>query len=144
MASGLPQTPEELLQIHGIGSAKLEKYGAVFLTILADYCRDHPELLPPPRPGPPARADSLSGLRKRYHEVGEAFNAGQSIEQLVEAWQVKPDTILDHLYKYFQEGYPLRSGGLLPLLRVPKTSSGGLCRLSENSVLNFSGRFLRH
>ncbi len=120
MASGLPQTPEELLQIHGIGSAKLEKYGAVFLTILADYCRDHPELLPPLRPGPPARADSLPGLRKRYHEVGEAFNAGQSIEQLVEAWQVKPDTILDHLYKYFQEGYPLRSGGLLPLLRVPE------------------------
>ena len=119
MATYLPQTSEDLLQIHGIGSAKLEKYGAVFMTILADYCRDHPEIKARQRPATLPREDLRPTGGKRHHLVGEAFNAGQSVEQLAEAWQVKPDTILDHLYKYFQEGYPLRSGGLLTLLQIP-------------------------
>ena len=78
-----------------------------------------PKSYPPRRPAAQPREDSQPGLRKRHHLVGEAFNSGQSVEQLAEEWQVKHDTILDHLYKYFQEGYPLRSGGLLHLLQIP-------------------------
>jgi len=119
MATYLPQTPEDLLQIHGIGRSKLEKYGAVFMTIVPDYRRSHPELIPFPRHSKPPPADSLPGIRKRHHMVGEAFTAGQSVEQLAEIWQVKRDTILDHLYRYFQEGYPLRSDGLRHLVQIP-------------------------
>jgi ATP-dependent DNA helicase RecQ len=37
MANGLPQTAEELLEIPGVGEAKLKKYGAVFLEVLSEY-----------------------------------------------------------------------------------------------------------
>jgi len=118
MAADLPLTREDLLHIHGIGAAKLENYGAVFLNILAAYCRAHPELKVRPRPPAPSREDPCQTSRKFHHLVGEAFNAGQAVEQLAEKWQVKHETILDHLYQYFQEGYSLRSGGLLQLLQI--------------------------
>ena len=137
MATYLPQTPEDLLQIHGIGGAKLEKYGAVFMTLMADYCRDHPEINPPRRPAAQPREDSQPGLRKRHHLVGEAFNAGQSVEELAVEWQVKHDTILDHLYKYLQEGYPLRSGGLLHLLQIPDEQKQRAMRAFEELGLEF-------
>jgi ATP-dependent DNA helicase RecQ len=89
------------------------------MTLVVDYCRDHPEISPPRHPAAPPRAVSQPALRKRHHMVGEAFNSGQSVEQLAEAGQVKRDTILDHLYNYFREGYPLRTGGLRDLLQIP-------------------------
>jgi ATP-dependent DNA helicase RecQ len=39
MASRLPQTREELSQIYGIGAAKLEKYGGIFLELIRQHCR---------------------------------------------------------------------------------------------------------
>ena len=137
MAAYLPQTPEDLLQIHGIGSAKLAKYGALFMTVVADYCRNHPELISTLRPAKPPSADSPPDLRKRHHLVGEAFNSGQSVEQLAEEWQVKHDTILDHLYRYFQEGSPLRSGGLRHLLQIPDEQQETAMQAFEKLGLDF-------
>jgi hypothetical protein len=41
-------------------------------------------------------------------EVAEAFNAGQSLEALLERYRVRPGTILEHLTQYAQEGGTLR------------------------------------
>jgi ATP-dependent DNA helicase RecQ len=41
MATHLPQAKDSLSQIHGIGAAKLEKYGDVVLDIIRQYCRTH-------------------------------------------------------------------------------------------------------
>jgi len=39
MASRLPQTREELSQVYGVGAAKLEKYGDIFLELIRQHCR---------------------------------------------------------------------------------------------------------
>ncbi|MBU3931517.1 MAG: DNA helicase RecQ [Pseudomonadota bacterium] len=39
MASRLPQTREELSANYGVGAAKLEKYGDIFLELIRRYCR---------------------------------------------------------------------------------------------------------
>jgi ATP-dependent DNA helicase RecQ len=41
IATHLPQTKDGLSRIHGIGAAKLEKYGDVVLDIITQYCRIH-------------------------------------------------------------------------------------------------------
>ncbi|WP_222424013.1 RQC domain-containing protein [Desulfamplus magnetovallimortis] len=41
---------------------------------------------------------------KRHTIVGEAYNNGKSIHYLMEEYNVKQQTILNHLYKYRQEG----------------------------------------
>jgi len=35
-----PQTMERLLDIHGVGIVKREKYGSIFLSLIQKYCRD--------------------------------------------------------------------------------------------------------
>jgi ATP-dependent DNA helicase RecQ len=42
MAAHLPRTAEGMLQIHGVGRTKLDRYGPIFLKVLEDYFRDHP------------------------------------------------------------------------------------------------------
>lgn len=37
MCEKLPQTPDELLQVSGVGYAKREKYGAAFLELLREH-----------------------------------------------------------------------------------------------------------
>ena len=41
MAAQLPQSVEAFIQIPGIGTAKVEKYAAVFLPIIRAYCQEH-------------------------------------------------------------------------------------------------------
>jgi superfamily II DNA helicase RecQ len=39
MAAVRPQTPDELLEVNGVGARKLEKYGGEFLGVLCDHER---------------------------------------------------------------------------------------------------------
>ncbi|MEA4936111.1 MAG: AAA family ATPase [Paludibacter sp.] len=41
MADFLPLSEKELLQIHGFGKAKVEKFGRQFLEVITDYCLDN-------------------------------------------------------------------------------------------------------
>lgn len=41
MADFLPLSAKELLQIHGFGKAKVEKYGKLFLDVITEYCLDN-------------------------------------------------------------------------------------------------------
>ena len=41
MATHLPQSEEALIQIHGVGPAKIEKYADDFLPIICAYCEEH-------------------------------------------------------------------------------------------------------
>jgi ATP-dependent DNA helicase RecQ len=38
MAAIIPKSKAELLQVHGIGPAKIEKYGQEFLDVILEYC----------------------------------------------------------------------------------------------------------
>ncbi len=40
MAAYFPQTMESFLDIHGVGIAKREKYGSIFLGLIQEHCRD--------------------------------------------------------------------------------------------------------
>ena len=46
---------------------------------------------------------------RRYVVVGEAYNSGESLENLMARYGVTADTILNHLARFIQAGNPLRS-----------------------------------
>lgn len=119
MAVFLPEDLEQMSRIHGVGRAKLEKYGAVFLQIVTDYLRSHPSVTKPPVSVPPLpEKQSYSG--RRHILIGEAYNAGQSIPQVAERFGIQQKTVVRHLYTFQQEGFPLRPDGFLPLLNLPQ------------------------
>jgi len=104
MAAYFPQDKEGLLNMSGMGKVKYERYGADFLAIIKSYCQENRI---EEKYKAPMRDKDDAG--RRYVAVGEAYNAGQSIESLMARYGVSADTILNHLARFIQAGNPLRT-----------------------------------
>ena len=110
MATYFPRSETTLERLHGIGRAKITRYADIILT-------HHRRLLPGTRAGresedrPLAPASASKSLISRSREVGERFRTGESLNQLMQAYGVKRQTIISHLERYMQ------SGGVLPVER---------------------------
>ncbi len=124
MAHYFPRSPESLLDIHGVGRSKLERYGDEFIQIIEDYCARHAVTGSPPPPK--ARAKAPDDYRHR--EVGRAFNNGMEIDVLMERFGVARQTVLTHLFRYCMEEGTLRAEGLAPLMTLPDETRQALYR----------------
>jgi ATP-dependent DNA helicase RecQ len=104
MAAYFPQSKESLLNMSGMGKVKYERYGTDFLTIIKVYCRENRI---EEKYKTPMREKDDAG--RRYMVVGDAYNAGESVQNLMARYDVTADTILNHLARYIMAGNPLRS-----------------------------------
>lgn len=111
MAAAFPHSAESLVQIHGVGKAKLERYGDEILPIIRDYCRKK-GLQEKPRSAPPQRSHT-TGLANRTLEVLSLYNAGKSVPEIAETYGVKHRTVLNHLWEATLAGRQLAPGDLL-------------------------------
>ncbi|MGE5376156.1 MAG: RecQ family ATP-dependent DNA helicase, partial [Bacteroidota bacterium] len=128
MAAYYPQSMAGMLNISGVGQAKLNRYGQAFLEIIKPYCEKHglKELPPSPSDGNSGSAEKPSRKRKDDVEIGErtrlvaeAFNEGLTVKALMQRHQVTQGTILEHLTKYLLAGNHLRKqDGLLDLTSI--------------------------
>ncbi|MCP4401235.1 MAG: RecQ family ATP-dependent DNA helicase, partial [bacterium] len=108
MAHYFPHSPESMLSMSGVGSKKLEKYAEIFLDIIANYCAAHQIEEIPKRQFKSKLASAKSTAQARHILIAEAYNSGKSVKELMAEYKVKQGTILDHLFKYVQEGYALQ------------------------------------
>lgn len=104
MAAYYPQSKESLLNMSGMGRVKYERYGADFLAVIKEYCRENRI---EEKYKTPMREKDDAG--RRYMAVGDAYNAGESVQTLMARYGVSADTILNHLARYVMAGNPLRS-----------------------------------
>lgn len=104
MAAYFPQDKDSLMNMSGMGRVKYERYGADFLAIIKEYCRENKI---EEKYKTPMREKDDAG--RRYVAVGEAYNAGESLENLTARYGVTADTILNHLARFLMAGNPLRS-----------------------------------
>ncbi|MCP4152634.1 MAG: DNA helicase RecQ [bacterium] len=51
--------------------------------------------------------------KRKYRMVGDAFNRGATIDELMQEFSLKEDTVLNHLYRYLKAGSSLNPGDLL-------------------------------
>ncbi len=120
MASAYPRTKERLLGIHGVGRVKGEKYGELFTDIITEYCmlNDIDDPLPVETQVTPEKKEPAGP--KRYQEVGECYNNGASIADIMQQYRVKLATVLGHLSRYSAEGHSLRADGLREASGLPE------------------------
>lgn len=114
MAAYYPQSRQALLGISGIGQVKLEKFGDLFLEVILPYCKKH-KIAEKARATVSAKREKPAksvepGLGARTTLIGEAYNAGMSVKDLLERYQVTVGTVIDHLTRYALAGNRLRSG----------------------------------
>jgi ATP-dependent DNA helicase RecQ len=114
MAAYYPQTHKSLLKISGIGQVKLKEYGDAFLEIIKTFCEKHNlkenfrNTVSPSPSGRGARGEGKKGERTRL--LAKEFNAGATIQQLMDHHGFVATTILDYLTKYALAGNKLNNG----------------------------------
>jgi ATP-dependent DNA helicase RecQ len=105
MSAYYPQSLTSLLNISGVGQVKLRQYGEMFLDVIVLYCEKH-GLNENPKETPREKSDTS----RRYVIVSEAYNSGETIQDLMERYHVTAATVLDHLARYLAAGNKLRNG----------------------------------
>jgi ATP-dependent DNA helicase RecQ len=122
MAAYYPQSLESMLKISGVGQVKLHQFGETFRTVIREFCQAHklPENFPAAsrrdtRGTRQTRAEK-SDTGRRYIFISEAYNAGESIANLMKHYGISQGTIVDHLARYMMAGNSLRCGSDLPEL----------------------------
>ncbi|MBN1614375.1 MAG: DNA helicase RecQ [Deltaproteobacteria bacterium] len=126
MAVHLPRSLNSLAMLYGIGASKLEKYGKTFLVIIEEYCQTHqiPDYQTPatskpmdtPSPASATKRETAppaGGGSRRHLITGEHFNRGRTIAQLAVDFNIRRDTVLNHLYQCWREDCPLEADRLL-------------------------------
>lgn len=110
MAYFFPQSKDSLEHLYGVGSVKKEKFGDAFIGTIKKYALEHNR---EERKKSLTTKKTKSTSGKKFEQVGEAFNAGQSIALLAEEHGVKEVTILNHLKEYLEDDNKLRLEGLI-------------------------------
>ena len=120
MATYYPTSVYSMKKIFGVGSRKLAKYGEIFSHLIAVYCTEN-HLDEKRKPGA-RRANEKQSVEQipKHILVGEGFNGGASIQELMDQFGVQQDTILNHLSKYILEGHALRSDEFLAIPDLPE------------------------
>jgi ATP-dependent DNA helicase RecQ len=103
MAAYYPQSIPSLLNISGVGQVKLRQYGEAFVKVIQAYCEKH-GLEENAKETTREKSDSS----RRYVLVAEAYNAGETIQDLMDRYHVTAATIIDHLSRYLAAGNTLR------------------------------------
>ncbi len=123
----LPESPEQMLEVSGVGKHKLAAYGDAFLELLRAWLAEHPEARPqpaapekpaaPPRraaepkpektvPRPPRAKTEKSGPAKgeTWQETGRLLDQGLSVEDIAETRGLKLATVYGHMEQLAWEG----------------------------------------
>ena len=86
-----PQTLKELLNIHGVGQAKMEKYGADFIKLLKEE-----------RHKPQPKSGSTT-----FQETKKLLDQGLSLEGIAKARNLTIGTVYNHLIKLHEQGFDI-------------------------------------
>jgi len=88
-----PMSDQEFLNIDGVGKAKLEKYGDVFIKAIIEFQKIKNSR---------AKKESTT-----YKETLELFQNGLSAEEIAAKRKLGIPTIISHLAKLYSDGYPI-------------------------------------
>jgi ATP-dependent DNA helicase RecQ len=127
MSSTFPRDRDSFNRIHGVGERKLAAYSDRFLECIHDFTEKHGTEGDRLKYSP---SRHLEERGRRHVLVGEAFASGRSITDLQSEWGVTKSTIIQHLYRYINEGEKLD---------VERISSE--CTLSEEARRSVSSQF---
>jgi ATP-dependent DNA helicase RecQ len=110
MARDYPITEREFLQISGVGNRKLQEFGTIFMTEIANHMKAHPRQDFSKESNPLPIPTLLSKRKELSHTVQETlrmFRLGHSVEQIATQRGLVVGTIYGHLEQAIQAGESL-------------------------------------
>lgn len=119
MASYYPTSMNRMKKVFGVGTLKLTKYGQIFIDEISAYCIEH-QLVEKHKEFNKSESKPRDERQPKHILVGEAYNNGASIQELMEQFGVQQETILNHLSRFILERHPIRSDEFLALPDLPE------------------------
>jgi ATP-dependent DNA helicase RecQ len=108
MSFYFPCGAKEFSLISGVGSAKLEKYGEVFIKVISGYVEKN-SIRPPERQAMPEGRTVKTVIRKTefFTKTKELLIKKMPINQIAKSQDLRPSTIINHLEKMIDSGEKL-------------------------------------
>jgi ATP-dependent DNA helicase RecQ len=78
------------------------------------YCLEHNIQPPSALPKPVRDPEMVPEKKPRYIEVGELYNQGLSVAQIMARYSVQQGTVIDHLNRFVLDGEALNGSDRLP------------------------------
>lgn len=118
MSCEYPSDRKQFMEISGVGQAKLDKYGDIFIEVIKKYIHEnnvkniHTEKNIEKNYNTVTNSDIINGEEKlKTHEVTQKMlNEGMSIIKIAELREVTVSTIITHMTKCIEEGNSMPSG----------------------------------
>ncbi|MBK1856101.1 DNA helicase RecQ [Verrucomicrobiaceae bacterium 5K15] len=111
ISAAMPENEDELLLLHGIGQNKCEKYGADFLSAIADYLQQHPDAVNEKQTLPDAPAVQPSSIKRGPSATTMVTLAlvkkGHSLDEIAAQRDLARSTIESHIAKLLETGEEL-------------------------------------
>ena len=140
MAKDFPMDENSFLRISGVGMNKLDRYGKVFMPIIKNFVEKN-------NIGNQS-VEKSSGKRRtrldkpRHIIVGESYNDGKSIKELEKEFNVKTQTIINHLVRFTNGGNKVRVDELLESVAIDKPKQKKVfTEFDENGTLSLKPVF---
>lgn len=129
MARFYPVTPEEMMQIAGVGEYKMKKYGDIFLEIIRNYVAEYP--LEVERNKAALQEDrkqeefikvapQKSAPRDSHKLTYELYRAGRNLDEIADERELTRMTVENHLIKCVQEGLEVNYADFIPKEHEPQ------------------------
>ncbi len=103
MAYFLPQSKESFSRITGVGTAKLEEYGEIFVKHISEYAEEH-GLKEKEQPSERRKSRSVRRPGSTYAKTLELFRIGLPIDEIATKRELSPGTIIGHLERLTAHG----------------------------------------
>jgi ATP-dependent DNA helicase RecQ len=106
LSTYLPQTKEELHEVSGFGTFKIEKYGESFLKIVLDYCNTHQlsSKISEKKPKKKRESKKTTSNSGTFATTFELYKQNFDVEEIAEARDLSINTIQNHLTKFVESG----------------------------------------
>ncbi len=123
-----PRTLEEMSEVMGVGEKKLEKFGKVFLAVIAEHGDGKRSF----KPQAAEKEFNVSGLNDTAGETMRLLKSGQSPDEIAATRGLKVTTIYNHLAQAIaageletQEAIPLDDAQIKQIQQAILTTGGG-------------------
>ncbi len=112
MAYFLPQSKESFSRISGVGAAKLEEYGEVFVKHIREYAEQN-GLEEKEQPSTRRKSRSLRRPGSTYVKTLELFRQGLTIDEIATQRELSTGTVIGHLERLASHGEDISVSHLL-------------------------------
>jgi len=135
MATYFPQSESVLTSIHGVGERKLKRYGKIFLRTIVKYCQANN--INQKISGVTKTKRKISIKRKRFVEIGEAYNKSKSFEEFLDGLRIQHKTALGHLTTFVREGNNINTDKLTDIIEADEEKQKEVFDVFTNLGVNY-------